>query len=312
MMLKTVQASRTSTSRDMSKRNSLYSGFLNVHKTPGITSQQALAPLKHLLHTSRVGHGGTLDPFASGVLPVAVGRTTRLLDRVHLYSKTYVARIQLGIATTTGDPDGEIAAKMQVPALTHEAVQRVLMSYAGEVEQVPPLYSALRINGRRAYDLARRGETLQLTSRKVRIYSLSLIALNENSIEIEVTCSAGTYVRSLGADIAASLGTAGHLSQLVRTASGPFTLDNSRTVEEIENTIRTSGVEAVLLSPDIVLQDVPRITVEQTILDRFLKGATIRSVESPDGPVRVYASDGSLIALARHTESGLEPHLLLK
>ncbi|MDQ3856623.1 MAG: tRNA pseudouridine(55) synthase TruB, partial [Chloroflexota bacterium] len=174
------------------------SGFLVLYKPVGPTSQSLVNQVRGLLGVRRVGHTGTLDPFAAGVLPVAVGRANRLIERVHAYSKCYRAVLRFGVRTTTADLEGEVV-KIDPgipPALA--AVQSVLPSFLGEIEQTPPAYSAAKVGGRRAYHLARAGETVQLKPRRVTIHSLEVLSYRGDQLVLDVTCSTGTYVRALG------------------------------------------------------------------------------------------------------------------
>jgi tRNA pseudouridine55 synthase len=210
-----------------------------VDKTTGWTSHDVVARVRRLAGQKRVGHAGTLDPGASGVLPVLLGRATRLMDLVQSGRKTYVASVALGSATDTDDADGAALSTAPVPPLSVTMIEEALSRFRGEILQTPPAYSALKVQGQRAYDLARRGVAVELAPRPVTIDALSLLSLGEASFEIEVVCSKGTYIRALARDIAVALGTVGHMAALRRTAVGPFTLADAHTLDDINATLES-------------------------------------------------------------------------
>lgn len=228
-------------------------GILNVHKESGWTSHDVVARVRRLAHQKRVGHAGTLDPLAEGVLPVLLGRATRLADFVGEGHKRYRARVWLGDETSTDDAEGEITRRAPVPVLTARRIDDVLAGFRGQISQVPPAYSAVKVGGQRAYAVARRGDAPGLQARPVTIYSLTLLGFDARQVELEVHCSRGTYIRALARDFARALGTAGHLSGLVRTEVGTFALQDARTLARIEQ----DGVARCLLPPDHVLADQP-------------------------------------------------------
>ena len=290
------------------------SGLVLLYKPVGPGSQSLLRRVKRLVHTKRVGHAGTLDPFASGLLPVAVGKATRLVDTIHTFPKTYEATLRLGIATDTEDLEGGVTATSPVPPLTTADVERVLTTFLGEQHQQPPRYSAVRTGGKRSYEHARSGISVDPPRRTVYVHGLRLLALDHAWLRFEVRCSSGTYVRSLGRDIASALGTVGHLTALVRTAIGPLHLDQALTPDEVESHAATLGIEALILPADVVLYDLYAVVLnaQETVMLR--NGVLIqRDLNLPDEtPVRGYDADGVLLGLLRSTEGGLAPRLLLK
>ena len=290
------------------------SGFVLLYKPVGPGSQSLLRRVKRLVHTRRVGHAGTLDPFASGLLPVAVGKATRLVDTIHTFPKTYEATLRLGIATDTEDLEGRVIATGPVPPLTTPYVERVLTTFLGEQQQQPPRFSAVRTGGKRSYEHARSGISVDPPRRTVHIHALRVLAMNGPYLRFEVRCSSGTYVRSLGRDIASALGTVGHLTALVRTAIGPLHLDQALTPDELESHAATLGIEALILPADVVLYDLYAVilNVQETVMLR--NGVLIqRDLNLPDEtPVRGYDADGAILGLLRFTEGGLAPRLLLK
>ncbi|WP_394793735.1 tRNA pseudouridine(55) synthase TruB [Armatimonas sp.] len=210
-------------------------GFLNIHKPAGMTSHDVVARVRRSLKTKRVGHAGTLDPDATGVLVVAVGQATRLLPHVPLEPKVYLATIGFGTATDTEDASGQVTAQADASGLTPEALRAVLPRFVGEIQQVPPMVSALHHNGQRLYDLARQGITVEREARTITIHALELVApplLGAGGI-IRVTCGGGTYIRTLCKDIGEALGLPAHMATLVREAVGPYALAEAIGLDEI-------------------------------------------------------------------------------
>lgn len=290
------------------------SGFVLLYKPVGPGSQALLSTVRRLAGTRRVGHAGTLDPLASGLLPVAVGRSTRLIDRLHLHPKTYEAELRLGIETDTLDLEGAVVATSPVPRLDPATVDRCFAAFLGEQQQRPPMYSAIRVAGQRSYDLARSGRVTDPPSRMIHIHDLSLLDLRPDRLRFRVTCSTGTYVRSLGRDVARALGTTGHLTRLLRTRVGPFILRDALTADELRANAERLGFPALLLPPDVVLGDLPAVLLDTAQERRVLQGMPIpaRTDLPPETEVRAYGEDGRLLALLRVAESGLAPSLLLK
>lgn len=213
--------------------------ILNLLKPAGITSHDVVNIVRRVTREKRVGHGGTLDPFAEGVLIVGVGReSTKKLEQILKgVDKEYLATLKLGETTSTGDPEGEVtgmAEASKVSALTEEAVARVLKRFIGEIEQMPPAYSALKVKGVPAYKLARRGQTPALSSRKVKIKELELLEFRAPLLKIRTIVSSGTYIRSLAEDIGRALGVGAHLKELMRIRVGEFRIEDSQTLEDLQ------------------------------------------------------------------------------
>ena len=207
--------------------------IININKPAGWTSFDVVKKVRGIIKEKKVGHAGTLDPFAEGVLVLGTGPDTKKLTEITTANKTYRAELTLGKATDTQDRDGKISAEEVVPELTKETIAAVLASFDGPQEQIPPMYSAKHVNGQRLYKLARRNKTVERVPVKITIYQISLLDYNEPVITFEVTCSKGTYVRVLGADIAAKLGTVGHLTALTRTSVGSYHITDAMTIEEL-------------------------------------------------------------------------------
>ena len=207
--------------------------IININKPAGWTSFDVVKKVRGIIKEKKVGHAGTLDPFADGVLVLGTGPDTKKLTDITMASKTYRAELTLGKSTDTQDRDGKISKEAVVPGLTRKTINAVLASFDGIQEQIPPMYSAKQVNGQRLYKLARRNKTVERVPVKITIYQISLLDYNEPVITFEVTCSKGTYVRVLGADIAAKLGTVGHLTALTRTSVGSYHITDAMTIEEL-------------------------------------------------------------------------------
>ncbi len=202
-------------------------GFLVVDKPPGVTSHDVVAVVRAVTGLEKVGHTGTLDPFATGVLPLALGNATRLIQYLDEDRKVYDAVVRLGVATDTGDPTGVAVAEKEVPPITLDALLRVLAGFIGTRMQTPPKYSAVKVAGRPLYDYARRGESVEAKARPVRIDAMELVELAPPRVRVIIRCSRGTYARVLAEEIGEALGTVGHLEELRRLASGPFEIEHS-------------------------------------------------------------------------------------
>ncbi len=228
-------------------------GFVNLFKAAGPTSTQAGARVRKIFAKLGgaklpVGHLGTLDPMASGVLPLAIGKATRLISLMEDRRKSYVFTLVLGRRTSTGDATGATVAEGPVPADAADLLERVAARFIGTIEQVPPMYSALHHAGKRLYEIARRGETVERPPRKIVVYGLTVLGYEDGTARVAVACSEGTYVRVLAEDLGAAIGCPAHMGALLRDASGPFVLFESRTLEEIE-----AEPEAALIAPDRVI-----------------------------------------------------------
>ena len=246
---------------------------------------------------------------ATGVLPVLLGRATRLMDLIQSGAKIYVAEIQLGAATETDDAEGAVTAEARVPPITRPLLESTLEKFTGNILQTPPKYSALKVSGQRAYALARGGAEVALEPRQVTIHSLALLEFSEQSLRVEVTCSKGTYIRALARDIARALGTLGHMASLVRTRVGPFLLGDALTLDEIA----ARGAESALLPASHVLPDAPHFSASTDEARRLLKGQAIalNGLGLHAESVWVYDPDGRLIGLGYADGLQLRPRLAL-
>jgi len=277
-------------------------GLLNVCKARGFTSHDVVAVVRRTLGTRRVGHAGTLDPLAEGVLPVCVGRYTRLVDLIADAEKGYYAEVELGARTTTDDAEGEVVERRAVPELTREMLEPVLARFRGPIEQVPPTFSAIKVAGRRAYDLARRGDAPELVARPVTIHRLDVLRLDPPRLTLLVACSKGTYVRSLARDLGEALGCGAHLTRLIRLWVGSFRLEEAVSLDEIDAAARSGRLDAVLRPADDALAGLPAIVVAKDRLVDIGHGRPWPSGvrDAPAGPTRVYDTGGRLLGLAEH------------
>ena len=255
-------------------------GILVVNKPLGKTSFNMVAQTRKEFHTKKVGHIGTLDPMASGVLPILIGNCTKLSDYLMDHDKDYVAIIKLGQSTNTGDQEGEIVEEKDVDEniFDETKIEEVLNSFIGESEQIPPMYSAIKINGKKLYELARAGQTVERKSRKIYITSIKLVNINKdkNEIEFKVTCSKGTYIRTLCEDIAKKLGTIGYMSKLTRTRVGKFEIEDEGKLISLEELLENNpsrdldDSEYKKLSNGIMLDFDGKVNSESN-LDCFVK-----------------------------------------
>ncbi|MBP5200266.1 MAG: tRNA pseudouridine(55) synthase TruB [Schwartzia sp.] len=272
-------------------------GFINFLKPPGMTSHDAVGFVRRTLGLKKAGHAGTLDPGAAGVLPIAVGRATRLLEYVGGARKAYRAELRFGAETDSGDDLGEIVAESGSPMPDDEAVARAVCSLTGEIEQTPPIYSAVKIGGRRACDLARKNSAVEMPSRRVTIYRLGVLARNEaeKTLLLDVECSKGTYIRALCRDLGRAAGVPATMSFLVRRAVGDFSLENSRTPEELQ-----AIGEAAVEPPQKYLGRLARYELPEARAKAFLHGlpTCLGEFLGTDGPLAVF-SGGIFLGVGR-------------
>lgn len=241
-------------------------GFLNVLKPPGMSSSQVVGQVRRLLAGEKAGHAGTLDPQAAGILPVMVGRAARLFDYLADKEKAYVAEIAFGAATDTQDAQGRIILTGDAYP-SFDMVNSVLSRFEGQLMQTPPAYSALKQGGQRLYDLARRGETVTVPPRPVMVESMTLLRETENhGMMLHIRCGRGTYVRTLCHDIGLAVSCPAHMRFLLRTKTGAFTLDNARTLEELQAAAREGKLQDCLFPMDMPLQHLPGLTVPKRLI----------------------------------------------
>ncbi len=281
------------------------SGFLNINKPLHMTSHDVVARIRRGLKIKKVGHAGTLDPLASGVLIVCVGSATRLSDYVMHAAKHYRARIRLGVTTDTYDAEGTVLSELDASHVQQEHVQALLSWFTGDIEQIPPMYSAIKQGGRKLYDLARAGEIVEREARLVRIESLTISDWSPPEFTLDVVCSAGTYIRSLAFDLGESLGVGAHLSGLTRVASGTFHLNNA---VELETVLASENWQQHLIAPEAALSEWPRVQLSIDDAEHIVHGRSIEAKLSSSELAFGYAPDGHLVAILRFDNGLWRPH----
>jgi tRNA pseudouridine55 synthase len=297
---------------------SVVNGVLNINKEAGWTSHDVVAKVRHFLGGVKVGHAGTLDPMATGVLPVLIGRGTRIAEYLVDWDKEYEAVLRLGETTDTQDATGTVLLRRDIEGLTTEAIHEVAARFRGPVEQVPPMYSAVKVGGVPLYKAARAGKTIAREPRTVVLHILEVRAVQGRDVTLRVVCSKGTYVRTLCADMGEALGVGGHLSSLVRTRVGPFSLDRALTMEALTTRYALGLLGEDLHSLDHVLGQLPCVEVDDRTADRVRHGVPVPAEQvvfrhetaagvTPGTPVRIHDSQGRLVAIGRSAESHSQP-----
>ncbi|MDX5376237.1 MAG: tRNA pseudouridine(55) synthase TruB [Halomonas sp.] len=247
-------------------------GVLLLDKPRGASSNHALQRVRRLLQAQKAGHTGTLDPMATGLLPVCLGEATKFSAHLLEADKVYRTRVQLGAVTDTGDAEGEVVERCEVPPLTPVDIERALERFRGEIEQVPPMYSALKHQGRKLYELAREGKSVERAVRRVTVYDARLLAFEGDAFELEVRVSKGTYVRTLAEDIGRALGSGAHITALRRLATGPFDSEGMLPIEALEALSGQEEREATLLPVDVLVAHLPKVEVDERARQRLMHG----------------------------------------
>lgn len=282
-------------------------GILNIYKKKGYTSHDVVAKLRGITGQRKIGHTGTLDPEAEGVLPVCLGRATKVCDLLTDRDKTYEAVLFLGIRTDTQDVTGTVTDRGDVQGITREMVEQAAHKYVGEYDQIPPMYSALKVNGKKLYELAREGKTIERKARRVRIYELEILEEALPRVRLRVRCSKGTYIRTLCDDIGADLGCYGCMEALLRTRVGPFALEEACRLEEVASALKTGELGKMLCPIDRLFAEYPAVRVKEGWEKLAYNGNGLkRSMtdgdrETRDGTcVRIYDAGGNFLALYRY------------
>ena len=268
-------------------------GVFLLNKPLGISSNAALQKVRWLLRAEKAGHTGALDPLASGLLPICFGEATKFSHFLLDSTKRYQTTVQLGHSTTTGDVEGEVLLEQAVPELTEERIQQVLQQFVGETQQIPPMYSALKKQGRPLYELARKGIEVERDARPITIKAIQLLSFTENSVTLDVTCSKGTYIRVLGEDIAKALGTYGHLTYLHRIQTGHYELIPSYTIEYLEG-LTEQEREALLLPVYAPVQHFTQIQVPEGRAEYFSRGMESNIDHAAEAQVLVFDGEKCL------------------
>jgi len=284
------------------------SGILLVDKPEGPTSAQVVQKVKRMLGAKKVGHLGTLDPFASGLLPLGVNDGTKIADIFLNAPKSYSGVVALGVETDTQDATGKVLGVADVPSLGDQEIERLRAAFTGTLQQIPPMFSALKQSGVRLYRLARRGQSVPRSPREVKIEQLRLWKMGARELGFEVACSKGTYIRTLAADMGKFLGCGAHLKSLTRLSCGRLTLDRAVSLAELE-TLKERGEKIPMLSLNQALEHLREVRLEERFLSRLRRGqqevlVALGRPKEGEKMVRVVDSEGSLVALAHWVEGG--------
>jgi tRNA pseudouridine55 synthase len=276
-------------------------GLVVVDKPAGWTSHDVVARVRRLAGTRRVGHAGTLDPMATGVLVVGVGRATRLLGHLAAHDKSYDATIRLGVSTVTDDAEGDVVATADASGVTDEQLRTAIAGLTGDLDQVPAAVSAVKVDGRRAYARVRAGEDVALAARRVHVARFDLLARRGDELDVTVTCSTGTYVRALARDLGSTLGVGAHLTALRRTRVGGIDLAAAHTLDELAADLAVVPLAAA------VAATFPRFDADAEQARRLAVGQRLAPLGLPAGPVGAFAPDGSLVALVEERDGAVRP-----
>ena len=281
-------------------------GVIVIRKEKGFTSHDVVAKLRGILHMKKIGHTGTLDPDAEGVLPVALGKATRLVDMITDKEKTYEAVMRLGVVTDTQDMSGTVLSQTAELHVTEEELRTVTESFTGDYMQVPPMYSALKVNGKKLYELAREGKTVERKPRPVHFYEIEILEIDLPLVRFRVTCSKGTYIRTLCHDIGEKLGCGAAMEILLRTKVGRFTLDDAITLAQTEEAVKNGVIESKVLGIEEILAEYPRVCCTKEG-DRLLANGnplvqTLVDAEEKDGWIRMCNSEGNFAGVYQWDE----------
>ena len=285
----------------------MYDGIINVYKEKGFTSFDVVAKMRGILGQRKVGHTGTLDPAAEGVLPVCAGKGTRLCDMLTDHDKTYRATMLLGVVTDTQDTTGAILEEKDASHLTEEEVREAIMSFVGDYDQIPPMYSALKVDGKKLYELAREGKVIERKARPVTIHEIVIESMNLPEVVMSVSCSKGTYIRTLCNDIGEKLAVGGCMKELLRTKVGRFVLEETLTLSDLQKLKEEGRLEEAVFPFEAVFAELPEIRATEESLDKLMKNGNpfrfkgIGPVSDGDA-YRAYSMDGQFIGVYEYSE----------
>lgn len=292
----------------MSKRSdSGLDGILLIDKPAGWTSHDVVAKARRITGQRRIGHTGTLDPMATGLLLLCLGRATRLVEYLTGHDKRYTGTIVLGRTTTTDDAEGEVISESPVPLIEAATLEAIVEAFRGPIRQVPPAFSALKVGGRRAYDLARKGSPPELPPRPVIVRSLFASFSGPGVVEIDVTCSAGTYIRSLARDLGAAIGCGAHLGSLRRCSAGPFSLEDAVSLDALEGAVAAGRLDEILVQPDDGIANLDAAILGEPGVTAVTTGRAWQAPElpvRPADPVRIYADSGEFVGVGSVSSLG--------
>lgn len=288
-------------------------GILNVYKNRGMSSFDVVRKIRFLAHEKKVGHTGTLDPEATGILPVALGKATKIIDYIMNSSKTYDVKLVLGKKTTTYDLEGEVLYEKDASCVKEEEAMKIVLSFIGEYDQIPPMYSALKKNGVRLYDLARQGIEIEREARRITIYDITNIKIDIPYISMTVCCSKGTYIRSLCYDIGEKLNVGATMTMLNRCATSVFKQENSINIEDLTE----ENIENHLITIEEALKDFPKLIIENSFTKLLINGVNVFDRRLTNEKIeknilyRVYNNDGLFIGLGKQEDRGFKIEKLL-
>lgn len=287
-------------------------GIIIINKEKNYTSNDVVSIVKKITK-SKVGHTGTLDPNATGVLPLLIGNATKISKYLINHDKEYEVVLQLGIRTETADVEGKVIEEKEVTAemLNKDNIEEKLQQFIGKQEQIPPIYSAIKVNGKKLYEYARRGQEVELKPRQIEIYSIQLVGINEKEkqISFKVKCSKGTYIRSLCEDISKKLGTVGYMKELNRLQVGEFYIKDAVTISEMKEKIEAGNLENIITIEEIFKNN-PQIQLEQEQIELYINGVKINTKKT-NGVYRIYKPDGTFIGLGIIENSKLKRDLVI-
>lgn len=279
-------------------------GIMLIDKPCDWTSHDVVGKLRGILHERRIGHSGTLDPMATGLLVVFVGRATRAVEFAEADSKEYIAGLRLGISTDTQDITGNtLKSSNSLPSKAE--LEQALSAFKGEISQIPPMYSAIKVGGRKLYELARRGESVERKPRRVTIDKLDIIGENEGNYVLDVVCSKGTYIRTLCNDIGDTLGCGGCMSSLRRVKAGAFSIEKAHTIDEIQAAADNGGLDEIIIPVDRLFSAYPELTVRDTA-EKKLRNGNVIKLAAPNGTYRVYTETGGFLLLGEVADNKLK------
>lgn len=292
-------------------------GILLLDKPSGLSSNQALQRVRRLFKSAKAGHTGSLDPLASGMLPICLGEATKVSSHLLAAAKHYRVSAELGIQTSTGDAEGETVQELAIPKLSDDRVDRVIRAFTGNIEQVPPMYSALKHEGKRLYELARAGQEVERPARPVTIHRIELLALSASGFSLDVSCSKGTYIRSLIEDMAVALGTCGYVTDLRRTAVDPFRQDAMVTLDTLERIAEQDQpdlLDALLLPIDRALEHWPAIALDEGQAQRITQGQPVawQSEQVEQKWCRLYRHPEEFIGIGQIDDGYVLPRRLIQ
>lgn len=281
-------------------------GIIIIDKPLGRTSHDMVYEMRKVTGIKKIGHTGTLDPMATGVLPVCIGSATKMADMLTLSDKSYIAELVLGRTTDTQDADGKVLTECEVNC-SEEEIRCAVNSFVGEIEQVPPMYSAIKQNGKKLYELARQGIEVERKPRKVTINSIDILEINGERVKIDVSCSKGTYIRTLCEDIGKKLGAGAYMNTLRRTRTGQFTIEESHTLSEIKELKENGGIESIIIPADRMFVEYPSVMLNPKQVKSVTNGVAMTYREGQEGQTyRVYDNENKFLCISRITDGRLK------